>query len=81
MREPWSVMRATAVGVILALVYGLISTDNHPSGFRPISTAHELGQIAGALMTGAIAAASFAIIRNQILRCAMRPLPSSNSPA
>jgi hypothetical protein len=66
MREPWSVMRATAVGMSARL--RAHQHDNHPSGFRPISTAHELGQIAGALMTGAFAAASFAIIRNQILR-------------
>jgi hypothetical protein len=68
MRQPWSVMRATAVGVILSLVYAFISTDNDPSGFRPIGTAHELGQIAGAVMTGAFAAASLAIIRNRFLR-------------
>jgi hypothetical protein len=68
MHQPWPVMRATAVGVILALVYGLISADNDPSGFRPISAAHELGQIAGAVMTGAFAAASFATIRNRFLR-------------
>ena len=68
MHQPWSVMRATAVGVILALVYGLISADNELSGFRPISTAHELGQIAGAVMAGAFAAASFAIVRNRIFR-------------
>jgi hypothetical protein len=68
MHQPWSVPRATAVGVILALIYGLVSTGNDPSGLRPVSTAHELGQIAGAVMTGAFAAASFAIIRNRMLR-------------
>jgi len=72
MQQPWSVVRATAVGIVLTLVYGLISADYDPSGFRTISIAREFGQLVGAAMIGALIAACVTVLRNRIVAVKQR---------